>query len=163
MNRILLLHAILLLSILAGCQEPEPEPPALEPVLRVDTDSPELVADAQAALEEAGVTAEFRPVGDVAVDDRPAWAADEESGWLLFIRPDQKDRAMAAYETWKDGLGGRTKESEPKPPPEPAELGSAEPLPPERLKAIRTELARRLRLDQEARRSRWNRAVMEKV
>jgi hypothetical protein len=149
----------MLLLALAGCREPAEPPPALVPLFHVDTNSSGFIDDARAALEEAGITARFRAMSEFGPGERPAFVADEDSGWVLFVRAEQKDDAMAAYGEWLAGL----KAYEPPPEPEPVTLGRAGPLAPERVEDIRAELTKRVRVDQEVRRDRRRHDEMQGV
>ena len=106
------MRPLILLLVLFGCTKPDTRP--MRPVLLMNTEGAELVERASQVLNRADIECEFRPVAEIAPEQRPEWAADAESGWLLYVREDQAERAKAEYDAWITAMAARAT-------PEPAE------------------------------------------
>jgi hypothetical protein len=153
--------AVVLLPALLGCRTDTPEPPPMKAILHLGDGSESLIDGALAAMREAGVAAEFRAMEELAPEERPAFVADTKGGWLLFVRVDQEELAKKVQEEWWAELTRKAEEIPP--PPEPVVLGAAKDLPPDRVDAIRAELARRVEIDQAVRRDSSRHGEMPKV
>lgn len=141
---------------LAACNGAEPT--GLRPILLFGTDSPSLVREATEELLKAGLTFEFRDVAEVA--DPPDWIDDDDTGYLLYVAPDDEARAKEVYLEWLGKAITRAEKIEESPA---VVLGEAGPLPAGRVDAIAAELARRVRLDQAVRRDPGRRGEMARV
>lgn len=153
-----MLAVVVLLSV-STCADPAEEkkpapyadldPSSPRPILHIDTDDTDLLEQALAAIREGGPSAEWRAAKDVPAEDRGIWEVNE-TGWFLFVRGDEKDRAMAAYRAWVDATFENVERGGPA-PIEPMVFGPAKPMPKERVRAIREELAKRHEVDQAVR------------
>jgi hypothetical protein len=109
-------------------------------------------------LAEAGLTFEFRDVKEV--DRPPEWIDDDDTGYLLYVAPEDEARAKEVYLEWLGKAITRAEEVEEKPA---VVLGEVGPLPSERVDAISAELARRAAIDQAVRRDPDRRGEMSNV